>query len=237
MNGSPTVNPVVAPAPDGTSPLRAVILGLTWRRVAITQSIGLFAILMRYVEAGGTLTPADRPALAGDLLSIVPLLILLAALYADQSVLRGRTALPAYSIGLIVAVCGGTAAQCALQAWIRAHFTPHPPLLILHPWSLFAYDAIDGLMLGAVGMFVFHSRRSVVRILNRLRMAELSRVHLERNLIESRLAAAQAQMDFSAMLSSLREIGDLYRTAPDDADARFDSLVESLQSRRSAFRH
>ncbi len=236
MNESGIADPGVDPPPDGMSLARAAIRGLTWRRVAITESIGLFAILMRYVEAGGTLTPGDVPVLAADLLSIVPMLILLAALCADQSVLRGSAALPSYSICLLVAVCGGTAAQCALQAWIRANFAPHQAVLILHPWSSFAYDAIDGLMLGGVGMFVFHSRRSVVRILNRLRAAELARVHLERSLIGSRLAAAQTEMDSSAMLSCLREIGDLYRTAPEEADGRFDSFVESLQSRRSSFR-
>lgn len=217
--------------------VRAVIRGVTWRRVAITESIGLFAILMRYLEAGGALAPADGPVLAAELLSIVPVLILLAALCADQYVLRGRGALPSYSICLIVAVCGGTAVQYALQAWIHAYLVPHPAVPILHLWSRFAYDVIDGLLVGLVGMFVFHSRRSVVRILNRLRTAELSRVHLEQSLIESRLAAAQTQMDSSAMLASLREIGDLYRTAPEAADVRFDSFVESLQSRRSMFRH
>ncbi len=237
MSESGIADPGAEAPMDGMSLARAVIRGLTWRRVAITESIGLFAILMRYVEAGGTLTPTDGPTLAADLLSIVPLLILLAALCADQFVLRGRAALPSYSICLIVAVCSGTAAQCALQTWIRANFAPDPAMLILHSWSWFAYDALDGLLLGAVGMFVFHSRRSVVRVLNRLRTAELSRVHLEQSLIESRLAAAQTQMDSSAMLSSLREIGDLYRTAPEEADARFDSFVESLQSRRSSFRH
>ncbi len=236
MNEAGIVDPGMEPSLHGMSPARAVIRGLTWRRVAITESIGLFAILMRYVEAGGTLARADGPALAADLLSLVPMLILLAALCADQCALRGRAALSSYSICLIVAVCSGTAAQCALQAWIRTNFPPHPAVLILHPWSGFAYDAIDGLMLGSVGMFVFHSRRSVVRILNRLRMAELSRVHLEQSLIESRLAAAQRQMDSSAMLRTLREIGDLYRTSPEQADARFDSFVESLQSRRSSSR-
>lgn len=231
------MGPAIEPPADGMSFARSVIRGLTWRRVAITESIGLFLILMRYLEAGGALAPADGPVLAAEFLSIVPVLILLAALCADQCVLRGRGALSSYSVCLIVAVCGGTVVQYALQAWIRFHLVTHPAAPILHLWNRFAYDVIDGLIVGLVGMFVFHSRRSVVRILNRLRTAELSRVQLEQSLIESRLAAAQTQMDSSAMLASLREIGDLYRTAPEEADARFDGFVESLQSRRSMLRH
>ncbi len=237
MSDSGLTGTSIGPPADDVSLAHAALRGLTWRRFAITESIGLFIILMRYFEAGGLPTPAHGPVLATELLSVTPLLILLAALYAEECVVRGRDALLSYSICLTIAVCCGAVVQCALQAWVRNHFMPHLAELVLHPWNRMAYEMLDALTPGSVAMFVFHSRRSVVRTLNRLRMAELSRVKLEQSVIESRLAAAQTQMDSSAMLASLMEIGQLYRTAPQEADAKFDSFVESLQSRRSSFRH
>jgi len=218
----------------GASPVVAVIRGITRRRIVIAESIGLFIILMRYVEAGGRLTPADGPVLIVELLSLVPALLLLAALSADQFVIRGASAVRSYSLCVLVAASLGAVLQCALQTWVRAHIVPHHASLVLHPWSRCAYDMIDILVPGGVAMLVFHSRRSATRILNRLRIAELSRVQLEQRLTESHLAAARTQVDSAAILSFLKEIRAQYRTAPLDADVRFDDFVESLQMRRLA---
>ncbi len=236
MSDSDLMGASLGPSADDVSLARAALRGLTWRRFAITESIGLFIISMRYLEAGGLPIPRYAPVLAAELLSVTPLLILLAALYAEECVVRGRGALLSYSICLTIAVCCGAVIQCVLQAWVRNHFMPHPADLVLHPWNQMAYEMLDALTPGSVAMYVFHSRRSVARTLNRLRMAELSRVRLEQSVIESRLAATRTQMDSSAMLASLMAIGQLYRTAPQEADAKFDSFVESLQSRRSSFR-
>ena len=224
------------PVREGTSPVRAIIRGITARRLAVAESIGVFIILMRYVEAGGRLTLADAPVLAVELLSLVPVLLLLAALTADQFVIAGASAGRSYSLCVLVAASLGAILQCAAQTWVRAHLASHPATVVLHPWSRFASDMIDILLPGGVAMLVFHSRRSAVRILNRLRTAELSRLQLEQHLNDSRLAAAQTQMDSAAILSFLKEMGAHYRTAPQDADIRFDNFVESLQMQRLALR-
>ncbi len=207
-----------------------------WHRLLLTETIGTFIILMHYVEAGGLVAPVNGTVLASSLLSLVPLLVLLAALCADEWVARGARPLCAYSVCLLTAACRGATIQSAQEAWLRAHLLSHSPGFVLHTWSTLAFDVIDILTAGFVVMFVFHARRSVVRILDRLRTAELTRVRLERSLINSHLESAQAQVDSASMLTFLEEIGRLYHTAPQDAEAKLDRFVETLQSRRTALR-
>ena len=53
---------------------------------------------------------------------------------------------------------------------------------------------------------------------------------VERRLIESRLAAAQAQIDPERVLRHLAEIRNLYASARPGADERLEALIQELRA-------
>jgi hypothetical protein len=58
----------------------------------------------------------------------------------------------------------------------------------------------------------------------------LRRVQLEGQLIESRLATAEAQVDPQMLFSALAEIRDGFSRSSPDADAKLDDLVQQLRN-------
>ena len=67
-------------------------------------------------------------------------------------------------------------------------------------------------------------------MLERVQAAELKRVQLEGQLIESRLAMAEAQVDPQMLFSALEEIRDGFSHSLPNADAKLDELVQHLRS-------
>jgi hypothetical protein len=83
-------------------------------------------------------------------------------------------------------------------------------------------------------MLAYHNRRRATQILEGIRAAELKHVELERRLIESRLATAQAAIDPGALFASLASIRNLYATSAPSADRELDRLIEDLRDMRVA---
>jgi len=101
-------------------------------------------------------------------------------------------------------------------------------------WVWLGSDAVNVILLGGIALLAFYNHLSVERILQSVRTAELKRVRLERELIESRLATAQAQIDPRTLFDSLARIRNLYGSSPSEADRALQDLIETLRSRRSA---
>jgi sensor histidine kinase YesM len=78
-------------------------------------------------------------------------------------------------------------------------------------------------------MLVYLNRRLAQRMLEGVRGAELRRVQLERQLVESRLATAEAQIDPQMLFSALADIRLGLERASPDADAKLDGLVQRLR--------
>jgi hypothetical protein len=79
-------------------------------------------------------------------------------------------------------------------------------------------------------MVIYMNRRTTERTLERLQAAELKRVQLEGQLIESRLAMAEAQVDPEMLFSALAQIRDGFSRSLPNADAKLDELVQRLRS-------
>jgi sensor histidine kinase YesM len=90
------------------------------------------------------------------------------------------------------------------------------------------------ILVGGIGLLAFYNHRSVERILQNVRTAELKRVRLERQLVESRLATAQAHIDPRALFESLARIRNLYASSQPQADRELENLIEKLRSRHAA---
>jgi sensor histidine kinase YesM len=95
---------------------------------------------------------------------------------------------------------------------------------------VFISTAEDIAVICAFGMVIYMNRRTAERMLERVQAAELKRVQLEGQLIESRLAMAEAQVDPQMLFSALAEIRDGFSRSLPNADAKLDELVQHLRS-------
>lgn len=194
--------------------LRAV----TWRAVLVTQALAVAFALTFWFEHW-----PERPLL-GDLLrqSIAALIVVVAAFAGDEAVRRGARIWGVFA----VAVLGASAANVLVQALLAYGFE-------MRGSERGLAGALDNFMiLGAVWatvIMVFLNRRAAQRLLMRLRAGELERVEAERRLTASRLAAAEAQIDSSALLRQLAEVRDLYEAGRPEAEQRFEALITGLR--------
>jgi hypothetical protein len=150
--------------------------------------------------------------------SVAPFLLVLVALWAAESVRRGAPPLRAYSVALAGATCTSAGTQFLCRQALAIHATSGSASATVKEWVWIGSDAASVILLGGIALLAFYNHRSVERILQSVRTAELKSVRLERELIESRLATAQAQIDPRALFDSLARIRNLYASSPSEAD-------------------
>jgi hypothetical protein len=188
--------------------------------------------VLRYLDGWGQ---TFREVLAMTVFTTVtPLLLVLAALCAAEAVRRGTPPLRAYSLALAVATCASVGLQFVCRQALALHALGGSGSVAVSEWARVGADAADVILLGGIALLAFYNHRSVERILQNVRTAELKRVRLEHELIESRLATAQAQIDPRTLFESLARVRNLYGTSPPEADRALQDLIETLRMRRAA---
>jgi hypothetical protein len=209
----------------------AVARSITWRRVLTAWMLGFATLLVRSSQSIGS---ADLPStmLASGLVitNLGALLVLLAALSADEAIRRGIRPWLAVAVPLVMASVGTALGQWYIRGWFHFYSginRPGVPIDVQR--TMMIYVAGDTLMFGGYAMLAFLNRRNAQRILEGIRGAELRRVQLEQQLTESRLAMTRAQIDPSALFESLGEIRGLYASAAPQADRKMDELIQRLQ--------
>jgi sensor histidine kinase YesM len=203
--------------------------GMTWRRIVLTQSIVVLAVFVESFEYPLLGTWMGHPSLQYAAMSLSAFVLLAMTLYADELVNRGVRARLVYPLTVLLAfpvtfVTTGITEE-SYYAVLRL---PHA-VAQAHRWA-FISTAEDIAVICAFGMVIFMNRRTAERMLERVQAAELKRVQLEEQLIESRLAMAEAQVDPQKLFSALEEIRDEFTRSSVDADAKLDELVQHLRS-------
>ncbi|MBS0579249.1 MAG: hypothetical protein JSR36_08315 [Proteobacteria bacterium] len=211
---------------------KAALVDLTWRSVLTAEALGLVVNVLRFLDGWG---PTHNVIARTVFTTLAPLLLVVAALGAAEAVRRGAAPVRAYLAALVAAAC----ASAGLQFLLRQVLGIHPPAggvtsAVVKEWVWFGADIQTVILLGGIGFIAFYNRRSVERILQNVRSAELKRVRLENELIESRLATAQAQVDPRTLFESLARIRNLYASSSPDADRALEDLIQSLRTRRVA---
>jgi hypothetical protein len=207
----------------GTAAFVGAVLGsVTWRAVLLTQSLGLAIALLRWPQA-------QYPTVAWLLMTVVSqalaaLLVMLATLAGDQAIRRGWPVWRAVVTGLFC-----VSAVVALATWgLRAPFgfvDPGPHGGVLYALGKF----LDVCAYWGMAMMVFLNGRSAARMLAGVRTTELERVQVERRLLASRLAAAEAHIDPGVVLKQLAEIRDSFAAARPAADEQLEKLIADLR--------
>jgi hypothetical protein len=206
--------------------VRAVWATITWRRIGFALAVGLAVGLLRSIglwQAGAPLGFAPVPLLG---MPLAALYVLVATLSADEAVARGARRWPAYGAAFLVAIL----VSAATVLWQARSWGVLPQATPLQGELIFmAQVALDVGFISGLAVLAYANRRAANQILQRVHDAELQRVQLERRLIESRLATAEAQVDPQMLFGALTEIRDEFERASPAADGKLETLIQRLR--------
>ena len=188
------------------------------------QALGLAFAVLWHLRHGVQVPPHD---LTAHIVSNAAgaLFVMLAALAADEAERRRVRFWCAYPVALLAASGATTIVQWGLQSWPAVAFAGGG-----RPLTIAVSVGLSVFTLGGLGMLAYINRQSAERMLQGVRAAELERVGVERRLIESRLAAAQALIDPERVFRQLAEIRNLYASARPGADERLEALIQELRA-------
>jgi hypothetical protein len=204
--------------------IRAALSHLTWRAVLVTALLAA-AMDARHLLGGWDLAfTAPRLVLVSAILTSETFLVLLALVGAEEAERHGVKTRRAFTLALLAACSVIALLRAAAPLWVRGAIGS-------------AYEGvIEAWMYGGIAMIAYLNRRSAIRMLEGVRMAELNCVQSERDLIDSRLAAFRAQIDQPAFFAALTDIRNAYDQDLLDAGERLDALIQQLRDGRESLR-
>jgi hypothetical protein len=203
--------------------------GMTWRRFLFTQAIVALAVLVESFEDPLLGTWMGHPSLQYAAMSLSAFVLLAMTLYADELVNRGAWATLVYPTAVVLAFPVTFVVTGMTEEIYYAVLRLPRAVAEAHRW-VFIGTAENIAVVCAFGMVIYMNRRAAERMLERVQAAELKRVQLERQLLDSRLAMAEAQVDPQMLFSALAEIRDGFSRSLPNADAKLDELVQHLRS-------
>lgn len=211
--------------------MRAVGRAATWQKIVTVQVLALALALFRWLDfppiAADEHSRFADPRLLGLTfmsMSMAALLILIATLLADEAVRRGAPAKSTYLGGLVIACVGNAILFSFLREWYDMPELPTGPL-----WPRVAYWAIDVGIFGALFIWIYVDRRTRNQMLEFVREADARRVRLERRLIDSQIASAQARIDPHMLFDALKDIRQSLQTDHPNADVKLEALIARLR--------
>jgi hypothetical protein len=209
--------------------LRAIWQAITWRNILMLQALGQLAIYLESREQSlfGTWMGHSSEAyvsMALNVFFVIPI-----ALLSDEAVKRGVSPRLAYPIAVIstlpVAFIATTVTQ---QVYLSIFGLPaEKPNLF---WQSSIETSVHMYIYGAFAMLVFMNQRAADRLLLNFRNGELRRVQLERQLVESRLATAEAQIDPTMLFNQLADIKLGFVHGEDRAEEQLNALIQTLRA-------
>jgi hypothetical protein len=209
--------------------LRATWLGITWRNLLILQALGQLVIYLESREQSLFGTWMGHPSAGYVSMALSMFLLVPIALLSDEAVKRGTAPKFAYPIAVSLTVP---------VAFLATTLTQHVYLSVfglpLEKPNLFWHSSIEAsvhmYIYGAFGMLVFMNQRTADRMLENFRNSELRRAQLERQLVESRLATAEAQIDPTMLFDQLAEIRLGFKSGGDHAEVQLTELIQTLRT-------
>jgi hypothetical protein len=200
--------------------IRAVLSALTWRKILVMLAVGYSMPLIGLAE-GSSMRVAR--VLAVGLCAIGNLLV---ALCADETVKRGVRLRRLYPLALLSVLLVNYAIAAI------AHFVVGFGPVNVQPtrqWLGLLAFGIDSSLWGSFAVFVYVNSRITERMAQGVREVEMRRLRLETELVESRLAAAQAQVSPQMLLGALAEVRRKLSVDAPDADEQLAALIQRLR--------
>ena len=204
---------------------------LSWRNVLATQLLAQAIVGVEVYESAGTSSFGrwlGHPELVFAAAALAAASLLPLALAADVLVDRGVRAERAFPLAMLlafpVAFATDWGTQWALELAVNRHAQS------VQQEFAFVPSAFDLAFIGAFCVLVYMNRRIADRMLEGVRHAELKRLKQEQELVNSRLATAEAQIDPQELMDSLAAIRRGFEHSPAEADAQLDQLVQRLRN-------
>jgi len=206
--------------------LRAVWSGMTWRRILLAQALGQVAAILATVEWGYFGEGIHHTSLHFVFMSGYVFFLLPLALLADEAIRRGAPPRYVYpALLLINPLIACAVAGAALWVYCALWSLPWPA----QRWG-FTEAGLHLSVYCALGLLVFMNRRAADRMLEGVRGAELRRVQLDQQLVESRLATAEAQIDPQMLFSALAQIKRGLEQGTPEAEEKLNQLIQTLRT-------
>jgi sensor histidine kinase YesM len=199
----------------------------TWRRVLFTQFLGLIVAYLTSLDWGYYGEYIHHVSIHYVTMSVYIFLLLPVAFCADEAVARGARPIVTYAILLVVVNQLLAAAVAGAMQWIYVtiYAIPWPP-------STWGFTVAGGhfSVPCSLGLLIFMNGRAAERMLEGVRAAELRRVQLDQQLVESRLATAEAQIDPKMLFGALAQIKRGLEDSRPNAEKDLDNLIQTLRS-------
>jgi sensor histidine kinase YesM len=209
--------------------LHATWAALTWRKMLLMQALGQLAILIESTESHLFGTWIGHTSLAYASMVLNVFLTVPVALFADAAIDRGAKASYTYPVAIIMTLPLATIASITML-WVYILIFGLPPTKA-HPWPQTVIETSFHMYIyGAFVMLVYMNQRTADRMLENFRRAELRRVQLENQLVDSRLATAEAQIDPTMLFGALHDIKRGYERSAPEAEVELNTLIQSLRA-------
>jgi sensor histidine kinase YesM len=160
-------------------------------------------------------------------MSVYVFLLLPVAFCADEAVARGARPIVINVILLVVVnqILAATVAAALQWIYVKIYAIPWPP----KTWG-FTEASGHFSVPCSLGLLIFMNGRAAERMLEGVRGAELRRVQLDRQLVESRLATAEAQIDPKMLFGALAQIKRGLEDSRPNAEKDLDNLIQTLRT-------
>jgi hypothetical protein len=210
-------------------PLRAVWQAITWRNMLVLQGLGQITVFIDSREEPVLGSWMGHPDAGYVSMALSVLLVIPIALLADEAVNRGAAPRLAYAIA-VIATIPVTLTATALTQLVYLSIFGLPPNLPNLFWRTTLAGGFFMCTYVAFGVLIFTNQRIADRTLERFRNSELQRAQLERQLVESRLATAEAQLDPAMLVNQLSQIKSGFARGEDRAEGQLNELILTLRS-------
>jgi hypothetical protein len=207
--------------------LRAAWNSFTWRRVWVTQVAAFAVAYLMGLDWGYFGDSIGHISLHFATMSVYAFLLLPVAFSADEAIARGARPIVVYVVLLVFVNQALAAALCAVMQWVYTQVFAIP-----WPAKFWGFTSASGhfTVPSSLGLLIFLNGRVADRMLEGVRGAELRRVKLDQQLVESRLATAEAQIDPQMLFGELAEIKRGLENSQADAEKRLNDLIQALRT-------
>ena len=199
----------------------------TWRRVLFTQSLGFFVAYLTSLDWGYYGEYIHHVSIHYVTMSVYVFLLLPVAFCADEAVARGARPIVTSVVLLVVVnqLLAAAAAGATQWIYVTIYAIPWPS----HTWG-FTEASGHFSVPCSLGLLIFMNGRAAERMLEGVRGAELRRVQLDQQLVESRLATAEAQIDPKMLFGALAQIKRGFEDSRPNAEKDLNDLIQTLRT-------
>ncbi len=202
---------------------------INWRAMLILQALGQVATFMDSREQPLLGSWMGHPSAGYVATALSVLLLVPIAVVVNEAVRRGAAPKVAYPLAVVstfpVTFLVTTVTQYTYMS-VFGLASGIPDLF----WRTSISMSFHTYIYAAFGMLIFVNQRIADRMLETFRDGELQRARLERQLVESRLAMAEAQIDPSMLFDQLAQVKLGFAHDQASAEAQLDELIQTLRT-------